>query len=236
MTPPAVELSKRQGILEPLLDGHSVAEQVEAVAGAIREHADPPVCLIGHSWGAMLACVVASVHPGLVDQIIMVSSGPLEDSYVGAANQTRTQRLSRAAQSRVRELTHRLDDPNPPDAAKDRALAELGDLLASADAYAPIPHATSHVRVRADVFRAVWPEVVRLRTRGGLVAAAGLVRAPVLAIQGEYDSHPADGVFVPLQREVPDFRSVLLPRCGHVPWFERYGRDPFYAVLRKELE
>jgi pimeloyl-ACP methyl ester carboxylesterase len=57
----------------------------------------------------------------------------------------------------------------------------------------------------------------------------------VVAIHGDHDPHPADGVREPLERALSDFRFVLLDRCGHEPWQERHARDRFYAILRNEL-
>jgi pimeloyl-ACP methyl ester carboxylesterase len=57
----------------------------------------------------------------------------------------------------------------------------------------------------------------------------------VLAIHGDSDPHPAAGVREPLSRTLPDFRFILLEKCGHMPWLERQARDTFYALLREEL-
>jgi pimeloyl-ACP methyl ester carboxylesterase len=47
------------------------------------------------------------------------------------------------------------------------------------------------------------------------------IECPVVAIHGDYDPHPADGVRIPLSNVLKDFRFILLGKCGHVPWFER---------------
>jgi len=35
---------------------------------------------------------------------------------------------------------------------------------------------------------------------------------------------------------VKDFLSHLLKHCGHQPWYEKEAREPFYALLKQELQ
>jgi pimeloyl-ACP methyl ester carboxylesterase len=57
----------------------------------------------------------------------------------------------------------------------------------------------------------------------------------VVAIHGDYDPHPAEGVQGPLSAILRRFRLILLKNCGHKPWIERQARDEFYRVLKEEL-
>jgi pimeloyl-ACP methyl ester carboxylesterase len=57
----------------------------------------------------------------------------------------------------------------------------------------------------------------------------------VVAIHGDYDPHPAEGVREPLSRVLSDFRFVTLEKCGHLPWIERHAKEPFYDLLRREI-
>ena len=74
-----------------------------------------------------------------------------------------------------------------------------------------------------------------LRTSGELLALGKRIDCPVVAIHGDYDPHPADGIRKPLSSVLEDFRFILLDNCGHYPWNERQARDAFYEVLRDEL-
>jgi pimeloyl-ACP methyl ester carboxylesterase len=58
----------------------------------------------------------------------------------------------------------------------------------------------------------------------------------VVAIHGDHDPHPAEGVEKPLASVLGCFRFILLQNCGHQPWTERHARDAFYRVLEEELE
>jgi pimeloyl-ACP methyl ester carboxylesterase len=56
-----------------------------------------------------------------------------------------------------------------------------------------------------------------------------------VAIHGDYDPHPAEGVREPLSKVLKDFRFILLEHCGHLPWIEREAREGFFELVRGEL-
>ena len=78
----------------------------------------------------------------------------------------------------------------------------------------------------------------RPKSSGGaeLLGLAPQIRCPVVAIHGDYDPHPAEGIQSPLSSAVNDFRFILLKNCGHLPWIERQAKDEFFALLRRELQ
>ena len=80
-----------------------------------------------------------------------------------------------------------------------------------------------------------WPEAAELRRSGELLEQVKLISCPVIAIHGDYDPHPIDGIREPLESALDDFRIVVLEKCGHYPWIERYARDRFFELLRQEL-
>ncbi len=61
------------------------------------------------------------------------------------------------------------------------------------------------------------------------------IRCPVVAVHGDYDPNPPEGVREPLSWVVEDFRFVLLKNCGHLPWIESEAKEPFFKLLREEL-
>ena len=50
--------------------------------------------LIGHSWGAWLAALLAAQYPELVEKLILVGCPPLEDKYVDEITNRRLCNLS----------------------------------------------------------------------------------------------------------------------------------------------
>jgi len=126
-----------------------------------------------------------------------------------------------------------LETPSP--AGKNALLARLGSLLARADAFDPVLADDDIFGCEYEVFRGVWEEAVALRRNHDLLRMAPLISCPVLAIHGDQDPHPAEGVKGPLSKVLPDFRFILLEKCGHRPWLERSASERFYEVLVKEI-
>ena len=122
-------------------------------------------------------------------------------------------------------------------AIRDRntVLARLGHLFAKTDAYDAVTHDTEILEVQGEPYQRVWQEATQLRANGDLLKLGRRIRCPVVAIHGDYDPHPPEGVHEPLSTVLEDFRFVLLEHCGHVPWLERRARDEFFRILRNEL-
>lgn len=234
MAPVARELARQRGVLEPIQTATTLEGQVEELRAVLEDSAGLPAVLIGYSWGAWLSMIVAARYPALVRKLILVSSGPFEDRCAAGILATRLSRLSPTDRSGVQCLLQDLEAS--PAAAVPSALARLGDLISRADAYDPLPDEGEVVECRTEVYQGVWPAAAELRRRGELLGLVGQIYCPVVAIHGDYDPHPAEGVREPLARVVKDFRMVLLKSCGHTPWRERQARDRFYEVLRRELE
>ncbi len=234
MAPVARELAAEWGVLEPYQAADSLEGQIEELAGVLRAEARLPALLVGHSWGAWLSCLVAARYPELVSKLILVGSAPFEARYAGQIYATRLSRLSEAEKAEFEDSISRLGDPAA--AGKNTAMARLGALASRADAYDLDPAGAGAVQFQAGIYEKVWPEASDLRHSGRLLALADQIRCPVVAIHGDYDPHPAEGVEAPLAGRLDDFRMVLLSRCGHTPWLERWARDEFYRVLRKALD
>ena len=90
--------------------------------------------------------------------------------------------------------------------------------------------------MRSDIFQAVWGAAAEMRKTGTLLSMGQRIVCPVVAVHGDFDPHPAEGVEKPLSGVLKDFRFILLANCGHTPWIERQARDAFYEVMEKELE
>lgn len=228
MAPVAQELSGKFGVLEPLQTRDSVDGQVEELKLALEEMAAPPVHLAGYSWGAWLGLLLAARHPTLVKKLILISSGPFEEKYAFQTMKTRLQRLSKKEREDVEFLMARPEDP--------LAFGLMGELLAKADFYDPLPVRSEGLELRPEIYKNVWKEAAELRKSGKLLEEAKNLKCPVVAIHGDHDPHPAEGVQKPLSKILKDFRFILLEKCGHTPWMEKRARDVFFAALEKELE
>lgn len=229
----ARELSQEWGIIEPLQTARSLRGQVEELHDVLKENAELPVVLIGFSWGAWIAYLFAAEYPSTVTKIILVGSGPFESKYAEEIIGTRMSRLTKEEQSEFNSIAKKLENKAIHD---DNSLFQrFGDLLSKADSYKPIKSSSEEVEVRYDVYESVWPEGERLRKEGKLLEYGRRITCPVVAIHGDYDPHPSDGVRVPLTQTVQNFRFVLLQKCGHKPWVEQEAKDTFYEIVRDEV-
>jgi pimeloyl-ACP methyl ester carboxylesterase len=233
MAPVATELSDISGILEPLLTSQSVNGQLQELEIILKEHADIPVILAGHSWGAWLVYIFAARYSEMITKLILVGSGPFERKYASGINKTRLNRLIEEEKIKLCALQNALNDPGVKD--KDEIFKNLGVLISMTDSFNPLPHECEELIARYDVYQSVWNEANELRNSGKLLRLGKQIHCPVIAIHGDYDPHPHKGVEKPLSRVVRDFRFVLLDNCGHEPWIEKLAKDRFYKILREEI-
>lgn len=233
MAPVAQELSSLIGVIEPLQSAHSIDGQVNELHTCLTAHNHKPLTLIGSSWGAMLGFIYAARHPARVAKLIMIGSGVYEERYQFSVSSTRMARLDDAGRRRAADLTARLSDP--AETGKDAILAEFGALLFTADTFDPDCDYIGALAHQYEVNRAVWDEARALRRSGALLEMGRAVVCPVVALHGDHDPHPADGVRLPLARVLRDFRFVPIEKCGHYPWVERQARDHFFKLLKDEL-
>lgn len=237
VAPIAHELASDRGVLEPSQSADSVDGQVEELKAQLEAEAGLPATLIGHSWGAWLAWIFAARYPEMVSKLILVGSGPFEAHYAESIMPTRASRVPPENRDEVYSLMERIENPEVGD--KDHIVARLGDLLSKTDHFDPVRLDLAipdcGLRFLPDVHAKVWSEASALRRSGKLLEMAKDIRCPVVAIHGDYDPHPAEGVRRPLSAVLSDFRFILLANCGHEPWIERQARDQFFDILRREL-
>lgn len=124
---------------------------------------------------------------------------------------------------------------DPASVDKNALLARFGQLFARADACDPVTCADEKLEIRWDIHTRVWKEAAQWRSSGKLLATVRQIQCPVLALHGDHDPHPAEGVRQPLTTALSDFRFVLLRDCGHKPWIERRAAETFYRILKDAL-
>lgn len=237
MAPVARELASLTGVLEPLQTKNSFEGQVQELRGVLQKYGDLPVILVGFSWGAFLSYILTARYPRLVKKLILIGSGPFEEKYADNIVPDRVSRLSEAERIEAFSLIESINDPEGGN--KDKSMARLAVLFAKADTYAPLPPAPLEKEVlpiSEEINRKVWAEAKPLRISGELLKMGRRISCPVIAIHGDYDPHLAEGVKRTLSGVLKEFRFILLEKCGHEPWREKYARDRFYDILKKEIK
>lgn len=234
VAPVAKELSNTHGVLEPLQTKSTINSQLLELKNVVQEHGTLPLTLIGYSWGAWLSFIFTAQNPSLVKKLILVSSGPFEESYANNIMNTRLNRLTNEERSTIESLLATLNNPTNND--KNKIWANVGTYLPKTDSYDPLPQHSEILEFQYNIYESVWPEAADLRKNGKLLALGKQIKCPVVAIHGNYDPHPAEGVKKPLSTILNNFRFILIENCGHKPWIERKAQEKFYSILKKELD
>ncbi|KIC07750.1 hypothetical protein RA19_21695 [Leisingera sp. ANG-M1] len=230
MAPVAQELAARGfGVLEPWQAEASVAGQIRELKQQLETACAGPAILIGFSWGAWLACLLAAQHPELVSRLVLIGCPPFAEEYAAGIGAARQARLRPSEQEELNGLFRGTGMETP--GGLERAL----QLLEKAEAYAPAAQGRSALVFDRHIFETVWPEAAGLRRSGALLREAARIRCPVAALHGDHDPHPAAGVELPLRKRLPDFRFHLLQRCGHKPWIEAHAAPGFFQVLEQVI-
>lgn len=234
IAPVARELCNDIGVFEPFQSAKTIDGQVAELAAQISKHAETPVVLIGWSWGATLSYITAAGHPGLVKKLVLVSAPPLMTE--GPRPDLRPvwmERLTEPERKRFIEMEKDFNDsdngPSP------ETVKEFFNLVAKADCYDPLPAEDDVLEYQLDINMAVGKELGELIAGGELVKPGKNIECPVTAIHGDYDPRGPEYVRIPLSLAVKNFKFILLEKCGHYPWREKYARDKFYEVLREEI-
>jgi pimeloyl-ACP methyl ester carboxylesterase len=232
MAPVARELASITGVLEPLQTATSLEGQVRELHSVLKERGDPPATLIGWSWGAWLGYIFTARYSPFVRKLLLIGAPPYEESYAAGILPTRLSRLSEAERLEVFSLVEALNDPATD---KNALMARFGGLMDRADSFDPLPQKNELLAYQYDINIRVWPQADEMRRSGRLLEMGKKIRCPVVAIHGDYDPHPAEGVKKPLSLVLRDFKFILLSNCGHHPWIEREAKERFYEVLKEEI-
>jgi pimeloyl-ACP methyl ester carboxylesterase len=236
--PIARKLGQTRGVLEPLQSATTLDGQIEELRLVVEYNATLPAIFIGHSWGAWLCALVTAAYPNLVRKLILVGSGPFEEHYVPKIAENRFKRLSPPEQAEYLQLVELLDKSAAPGSVN--SLSRLGELSDKADSYDPIEVSNDTMDLEgmanpAEIYQGVCPKAAELRATGELLRRVTTITCPVVALHGDCDPHPAQGIQQPLAANVKDFRMIILEQCGHTPWCERHARERFYQILEQEF-
>jgi len=210
MAPVARELADACRVWEPLQEARTVAvhvRELHAVVGPL----DRPL-LAGSSWGAMLALAYAAEHP--VGSLFLVGCGTFDECARAKLRETRGARMQ---------------------SEQPQSYEEWGEVTMRTDSYDLV--ADNEVeRIDAEGGEASWNDMIRLQEQGVYPAAFAAIEAPALLVHGDYDPHPGALVRDSLRPFVRHLEYVEIPRCGHFPWLERHGREPFFKLLREWVD
>ena len=233
MSSVAKVLSDSFGVLEPIQTADTIDGQIQELKEIVEHYFQDPGIIIGYSWGAWLSYLFTATYPRYVKKLILVSSGPFQESYVPYIHEQRSFRVTEGQLEDLKRLSLLLETPSTIDTTD--LFKKLFLLFSQTDAYAPIQSEDDTILFQPNIFFKIMGEASYLRKSGKLSSVGACITCPVVAIHGDHDPHPSQGVKKPLASTLKDFRFILLTKCGHTPWNERYAKDKFYEILRGEI-
>jgi pimeloyl-ACP methyl ester carboxylesterase len=175
----------------------------------------------------------AAMHPEKVEKLILVAAGSFDERYNFNLTNIRLSRLCEEKRKEALDIINWMNHAVEDDPQK---MIRFSELMELADQYDCDRADDDALEFQFDVFQSVWKEADRLRRFGELMNFGKKIKCPVIAIHGNYDTHPAQGVSEPLSKLLKKkFRFIGLDQCGHYPWKEKHARGKFFEILETEL-
>ncbi len=233
MKPVAQQLSDRFGVVESLNKGLTIDEQLQELMECVAICTKVKPIIVGFSWGAWLSIFFAAQYPDLLSKLILIGCGPLEEKYAQVIHETRIKRLNAKQHKEFFSLLSEMEKNSLVD--RNAAFEKLGSLVSLSDSYDPVEGAEEDIELHPEVYFSVWNEASELRENGQLLDSFNRISCPVVAIHGDYDPHPSEGIRVPLKQSPCNSQFELLKNCGHKPWIEKQAGENFYQTLNNHL-
>lgn len=221
------KLAKKFGVIEFLQTKDKIDDLINDLKEVIINNSDTAVSVLGYSWGAWLGIFFTAKYPKLVDKLILVSSGPFKEKYSKEIMDTRISRMNDQTKGKFYRLIECFETNKSLDKRK---FNEFIEIINKVDSYKPIK-TVNDLDFHYDLYQNIWSEAAQLRKNNKLIEALKKIKSPIKVIHGKYDPHPTRGVIEPLKEIKKDFDCLLLKKCGHSPWQEKYARDMFYENL-----
>lgn len=233
LAPLAGELSKTSGVIEAHQTCSSIGDLIGELHSLIFAHADKPVILVGHSWGAWLSMMYAARFPETTEKLILVATPPFDEDSARKIMQTRLKRLDREKSERLLDLMQSIDTLTGD--RQNHTFREIAGIMLEADVFQPSGEPLPETAYDYSQYKAIWGEAEELRSSGEMLRQAASVQRPILFIHGDEDPHPAKAIEAIAKTGLPDCRFIQLGKCGHEPWLEKHARKRFFSILRSEI-
>lgn len=213
------ELSRNFGVIEILQSKNTINELIDEMVDIVKKYKCNRTIIIGHSFGAWLSFIFASTHPEYIEKLILVGSGLFDSKYYP--------QLVEAATVKVMPQEQIAD-------------VKAANKLMQNVEYNPYSYCLS-ANVPEDIVdfdeeqcALLMSEIMPMRDSGELLNFSQNISCPVVAIHGINDPHVVDGIKIPLQTNLSDFKMYILEKCGHEPWKEYYAKDKFFILLNEQ--
>lgn len=185
--------------------------------------------LIGHSWGSWLSVLFAAQYSSKVKKLILVGCAPFEPKYAENIMENRLNRLSDSEKNRFLSLIETLQNKD-----NQKNIAVLLEFFKKTDSYEPV-RVKENKSFSLKLHSLIWNEAKNLRKTGQLLDYVDKITCPITIVHVKYDPHPLKGVIKPLEDRGRDVNLIVLEKCGHTPWIEKFAKKEFYSILENEI-
>lgn len=232
MAPVARELSSSFRVLEPFQTKDTLEGQITELNQQINQVTKDHVVLIGSSWGATLALLYAGRYTN-VSKVMIIGSCVYDEESSKKVKEIRFARMSPETNQTFDALVQEVNTYTN----KNELFSKLADCFFESDTYDPLTKDLEVLECQQEINTKVWADFKKIRDNPGELAALfSKIQCPVVNIHGDHDPHILEGIQPFLESCLKEIKLVMLDRCGHYPWIERYARGWFFKVLRREIE
>lgn len=199
----------------------TVARHVADAVAVLDRLRVPETVVLGHSWGAFLACCLVAAAPERVTGLLLVDGmGIVSDAGLGEFSLQREQRSTPEVLARVAALEERLSAGTGTD---DEALEAFVLMWPTyfADPTRSIPPPVS-IRVHAQCSNETMQSVAGVLADGAVAAALASYCGPVEIVFGDASPMPSSNS-LDTARLFPDAVTTGVAGAAHLPWVEAPG-------------
>lgn len=197
------------------------------------------VGIVGHSWGANLACLFASRFPARVQFVIAIGTAPFAPNIEQRLQHNISMRLSESERALLHDIDakiHRcVQEKRDKDIFKlfhQKSKIIQRTYVANRISSTLIPEVSFSIDGFQQSKQALW----NLIKNQEIPTILHGIKSPVYAIHGQEDVIPCHQTLLFLSKYISQFSSYILPNTGHFPWLEPQSKSQFTEVIQKILQ
>ena len=211
----------------------------DEILAQLESYPNQRVGIVGHSWGANLACLFASRFPARVQFVIAIGTAPFTLTIEQRLQHNINTRLSETE----RKLLHEIDAKihRCVQEGRDKDIVKLFQQKSKIIQRTYVVHPNSStlipdVSFSIDGFQQSKQALWNLIENKKIPTILNGIKSPVYAIHGQEDVIPCHQTLLFLSKYISHFSSYILPNTGHFPWLEPQSKPQFTEVIQKILQ
>ena len=210
----------------------------DEILAQIEAYPNQRVGIVGHSWGANLACLFASRFPDRVQFVIAIGTAPFSAKIERRLQQNIESRLNakeRASLSNIDKKIHqRVQEGRDQDICElfdQRSKIIQGTYVVNPKSQKLIPEVSFSISGFQQSKEALWTLIENQR----IPTILSRIKSPVYAIHGQEDVIPCHHTLLFLSKHIPKLYSYTIPDTGHFSWIEPQSKQRFQEIIQEIL-